>query len=139
MTNALSVSAFLIALLSIAMPVEAGHYYGTLLAAKPFSITIDAATVNAKTIITVSYLSGGRAATEEQEAKLGKGIKFDLLTVAPNERRVFVQTVPKGTRAIVIDVAPPRFQTFNFEIAQTGGGSFPETCVDGCTFTFDVE
>lgn len=132
--------ALVIALLSVAKPAGAHPIYkGTLLADRPYDLDFDHATVNAKSIVTVYYLTGGKPATAEREARLGKGSKFDILTIPANARLSFVQEIPKGTRLVVIDIASAANTSFDCNINQVGGSSFPDICGGGNTFTFDVE
>jgi hypothetical protein len=142
--KALAASALLIALLSVATSVGAhSTYFGTLAADQPYTVNIDnAQNAQTKTIATVNYLSGGRPATAEREARLGKATKFDVLTVAPGAREAFIQVIPKGTRLIIIDAAPPAFGTIILDVRQ-GATTFSDTCVmtlpSGCTKILDVQ
>jgi len=112
---------------------------GTLAADQPYLINVDnTASGNNKTALTVYYLTGGKPETPEREARLGRATKFDLLIAAAAARETFTREIPKGTRRIVIEIAPPRNVTVLLEVAQ-GTSSFPEACVAGCTLTFDVE
>jgi len=138
--KALAAFTVLITLVSVAKWVEAASIYeGTLDADESYTINVDnTASGNNSTGLTIRYLIGGRPASEDGEAKLGKATKFDILTVPPASRQSYVQTLPRGTRRIAIEVAPPRNVTVLLEIAQALA-SFPEACVDGCTLIFDVE
>lgn len=138
--KALAASALLIALLSVAKPVGAhSAYMGTLDADQPYTINVDNGQIGqGKTIATVYYLTGGKPATAEQEARLGKATKFDSLTVAAGARESLVQVIPKGTRLIAIDVAPPVGGTVNLDVRQ-GATGFSDTCVQGCTRILDLQ
>lgn len=132
--------ALLVALLSVAKPVEAVPVYmDTLAAGEAYQMNIDnSAVTTKKTIVTIYHLSGGRPATAEQEAKLGKGNKFEILTLAPGARPSFFREIPKGTRLLAIELVIPRGGRVPVEIVQ-GNNSFPEVCDGGCTLVFDVE
>ncbi len=139
--KALVASPLLIALLSVAQPVGAQKtaWLGTLAADQPYTINVDNAGITSgKTIVTIYYLTGGRPATAEREARLGKATKFDSLTFAAGAQESFVQVIPKGTRLIAIEGAPPRNTTVNIEVVQ-GASSFPQACMDGCTLMFDLQ
>jgi hypothetical protein len=139
-TKALGVSALLIALFVGLNPVWADVIYkGTLAADQPYVINIDnGPIVGEKTTVTVYYLSGGKPATAKRPARLGRGAKFDVLVVAAGARVAWDQETPKDTRLIVVEVAPPANATVNVEVVQ-GLSSFTQTCVNGCTLTFDVQ
>jgi hypothetical protein len=142
--KALGASALLIALLFVATSVGAqvehtSTYMGTLAADQPYTIFVDNGQIGAgKTVVTVYYLTGGRPATAEKEARLGRAIKFEIMTLAAGERQPLVQEIPKGTRLIVVEGSPPRNPTVLIELVQ-GLFSFPSDCQRGCRLIFDLQ
>ena len=109
-------------------------YAGTLAGNQPWTITVDNATVNDKTLFTIFYLGESPRATET--GRLGEAVKFDLLSVQANERKVFSPTIPKKTRRIIIEVHAPQFVTVRIEIAQSF--SFPVDIVGGASVALEV-
>ena len=134
-------SALLIALLSVTEPVGAhSDWFGTLAADQPYTINVDnAANSQGKTVVTIYYHIGGRPATAEQEPQLGTKTKFDVLTVAARARELFLQLIPRDTRAIIIHVAPPANGTVIVDVRQ-GSSLFSDTCVGGgCSKVLDIQ
>ena len=128
--KALCASLLLIALLSVAKPVGADSIYkGTFAADQPFTVELDNGqiTTGKTTVTVIYYLIGGRPAT-----------KFDVHIVAAGARESFLQVIPRGTYLIAIELAPPINSTVNVELIQ-GFQSFTQTCVRGCTLTFDLQ
>ena len=110
-------------------------YGGTLDGNQPWTITVDNATVNDKTLLTIFYLGESPRATET--GRLGEAVKFDLLSAQANERKVFAfPTIPKKTRRIIVEVHAPQFVTVRIEIAQSF--SFPVDIVGGAAVALDV-
>jgi len=128
--KALGASLLLIALLSVARPAGADSIYkGTLAADQPFTLNLDNAGISSgkTTVAVIYYLTLGRPAT-----------KFEVFIVAAGARESFLQVIPRGTRLIAIELAPPNNTTVNVEAAQ-GSSSFTQACVRGCTLTFDLQ
>jgi hypothetical protein len=118
----------LIAFVAITKPAEAQTvvYQGTLVAGEPFTINVDnTASGNNRTILTVSYRRSGTM--------------FDIITVPPaSHATLHPRPIPRGTRLVAIEVAPPLGVNVGLETTQ-GPSSFPAACVGGCTLVFDVE
>lgn len=142
--KALGASALLIALLSVATSIGAqvehtSTYLGTLAADQPYTINVDNGQIGAgKTVATVYYLTGGRPATAEREARLGKATKFEIMTLAAGERQTLLQEIPKGTRLIVVEGSPPPHANVLIDVVQ-GTFSFSSDCLRGCRLIFDLQ
>lgn len=138
--RALVASPLLIALLSVAQPVGAQKtaWLGTLAADQPYTINVDNAQNSVgKTTVVVYYLTGGKPATAEREARLAKA-KVDLLIVSAGARETSVHVIPKGTRAISIDMAPPANGTLIVDVRQ-GAFNFSSTFTGGGVYLLDVQ